>query len=245
MRVFAASEPPREAFQDRELAWFGDLDGDGRAELVTREEVDTGKSELKQAKRPTLRYRFHHLRDLEPEAQPYRTVEVVGHAFDMEDERFDIAAFQDLDADGRKDLVTVTLDFSVFQILKIMATKRLTLGLEFHVYRQQPDGNFTEVPDLDLTEKLKIDLKDLRVGRFAQFAGDFDGDGRADFVHLGRGKVVTVVRGLPPAEVKAVAGELKRLCGAGGSVKDGAVELQGDHRAKIAAHLEARGLGVR
>ena len=61
----------------------------------------------------------------------------------------------------------------------------------------------------------------------------------------GRGKVVTVVRGLPPADVKAVASELKRLCGSGGSVKDGAVELQGDHREKVAAHLEARGLRVR
>jgi hypothetical protein len=180
---------------DRELAWFGDLDGDGRAELVTREEVDTGKSEMKQAKRPTLRYRFHHLRGFAPEAQAYRTVEVVGHAFDIEDDMLDIAAFQDLDADGRKDLVTITLDFSMWQIVKIMATKRLTLGLEFHVYRQEPDGNFTEVPGLDLTEKLKIDLEDLRIGRFAQFAGDFDGDGRADFVHLGRGKVVTVHRG--------------------------------------------------
>ena len=180
---------------DRELAWFGDLDGDGRAELVTSEEVDNGKSEMKQAKRPTLRYRFHHLKDLVPQAA-YRTVEIVGHAFDIDDEDlFDIAAFQDLDADGRKDLVTVTLDFSMWQIVKIVATKRLTLGLEFHVYRHEADGNFTEVKDLDLAEKLKIDLNDLRIGRFAQFAGDFDGDGRADFVHLGRGKTVTIHRG--------------------------------------------------
>ena len=186
---------PVEDDGDRELAWFGDLDGDGRAELVTSEEVDTGKSEMKQAKRPTLRYRFHHLEDLVPEA-PYRTVEIVGHAFDVDDEDlFDIAAFQDLDADGRKDLVTVTIDFSMWQILKIMATKRLTLGLEFHVYHQGADGDFTEVKDLDLAEKLKIDLNDLRIGRFAQFAGDFDGDGRADFVHLGRGKTVTIHRG--------------------------------------------------
>ena len=61
----------------------------------------------------------------------------------------------------------------------------------------------------------------------------------------GRGKVVTAVRGLPPDELKAIASELKRLCGSGGSVKDGAVELQGDHREKVAAHLEARGLRVR
>jgi translation initiation factor 1 len=72
-----------------------------------------------------------------------------------------------------------------------------------------------------------------------------DGVVRVSRERSGRGKVVTVVRGLPANDLKAVASELKRLCGSGGSVKDGAVELQGDHREKVAAHLEARGLSVR
>lgn len=72
-----------------------------------------------------------------------------------------------------------------------------------------------------------------------------DGVVRVSRERSGRGKVVTVVRGLPPGDLKAVASELKRLCGSGGSVKDGVVELQGDHREKVAAHLEARGLRVR
>ena len=55
------------------------------------------------------------------------------------------------------------------------------------------------------------------------------------------GKVVTVIRGLPAKDVEELAAELKRLCGAGGAVKDGAVEIQGDHRERIAARL--RGLG--
>jgi translation initiation factor 1 len=55
-----------------------------------------------------------------------------------------------------------------------------------------------------------------------------------------RGKTVTLVSGLPPADVAAVAKELKRLCGSGGSVKDGVVEIQGDQRARIVAHLEGR-----
>ena len=55
------------------------------------------------------------------------------------------------------------------------------------------------------------------------------------------GKVVTVIRGLPAKDVEERAAELKRLCGAGGAVKDGAVEIQGDHRERIAARL--RGLG--
>jgi translation initiation factor 1 len=76
-------------------------------------------------------------------------------------------------------------------------------------------------------------------------SGPGDGVVRVAREKSGRGKVVTVVRGLPPADLKAVATELKRLCGSGGSVKDGAVELQGDHEAKVVTHLEARGLRVR
>jgi translation initiation factor 1 len=55
------------------------------------------------------------------------------------------------------------------------------------------------------------------------------------------GKIVTVIRGLPPRELDERSAELKRLCGAGGAVKDGAVEIQGDHRERIAERL--RGLG--
>lgn len=60
-----------------------------------------------------------------------------------------------------------------------------------------------------------------------------------------RGKTVTIVRGLPARELQEVAGALKRLCGAGGSLKDGAVEIQGDHRDKVAARLRADGYQVK
>ncbi len=55
-----------------------------------------------------------------------------------------------------------------------------------------------------------------------------------------RGKTVTVVHGLPPGELRSMAKELKRLCGAGGSAKDGSVEIQGDHRDAVVAHLSER-----
>ncbi len=55
------------------------------------------------------------------------------------------------------------------------------------------------------------------------------------------GKTVTLVRGLPSAELEARAVELKRLCGAGGTVRDEAIEIQGDHRERVAERL--RGLG--
>ena len=61
------------------------------------------------------------------------------------------------------------------------------------------------------------------------------------------GKTVTVIRGLPErgAALEARAAELKRLCGAGGTARDGAVEIQGDHRDRLAAHLRGQGFTVK
>ena len=59
------------------------------------------------------------------------------------------------------------------------------------------------------------------------------------------GKTVTVVRGLPAADLEKVAADLKRFCGAGGSAKNGAVEIQGDHREKVAGRLSAQGYEVK
>jgi translation initiation factor 1 len=59
------------------------------------------------------------------------------------------------------------------------------------------------------------------------------------------GKVVTVIHGLPANNLEDRAKDLKRLCGAGGAVKDGAVEIQGDHRERIADHLRVLGHSVK
>ena len=57
------------------------------------------------------------------------------------------------------------------------------------------------------------------------------------------GKSVTVVNGLPVAgeALRDLAAELKRRCGAGGAVKDGNVEIQGDHRDAVLDELGRRG----
>jgi hypothetical protein len=182
-----------------------DLDGSGRAEAVfgiERSRGDSMRKEMKDAKRPIQDYSFHRLgEDLNIGSDPYFEMEVVGHTMDAEDMEEDfpfwIQQFDDLDGDGRQDLITVTLDFSIFQVMRILVTKSISVGIDFHVYHQKPDGSFREVEGLDLSEKLKFDLNNLELGRFAQFGGDFDGDGRRDFVHLGRGRVLTIHTGQP------------------------------------------------
>lgn len=69
----------------------------------------------------------------------------------------------------------------------------------------------------------------VRVGRATQ--------GRA-------GKGVSVVTGLalPPGELDALARALKQRCGSGGTVRDGVIEIQGEHRDSIVALLAERGI---
>jgi translation initiation factor 1 len=57
------------------------------------------------------------------------------------------------------------------------------------------------------------------------------------------GKTVTVISGLQhdPATLEVLLKKLKQQCGAGGTLRDGEIEIQGDHRERVAAALAAMG----
>ncbi len=56
-----------------------------------------------------------------------------------------------------------------------------------------------------------------------------------------KGKKVTLVTGLQhnPATMEDLARTLKKYCGAGGTVKDGEIEVQGDQKEKVTQKLRA------
>jgi translation initiation factor 1 len=62
-----------------------------------------------------------------------------------------------------------------------------------------------------------------------------------------KGKGVSTINGLdlPDKDLKQLAKNLKQLCGTGGSVKNGVIEIQGDHREKLRAELEKQGHTVK
>jgi len=62
-------------------------------------------------------------------------------------------------------------------------------------------------------------------------------------VKQGGNKIVTPVRGFvgTAADLTDLGKQLKAACGAGGSVKDGEVLVQGDHRDKVLAWLVSKG----
>jgi translation initiation factor 1 len=57
------------------------------------------------------------------------------------------------------------------------------------------------------------------------------------------GKGVTTVTGLPlpKSDIEALAAEFKKRCGSGGTVRNGVIEIQGDHRDTIVAELAKLG----
>ena len=61
------------------------------------------------------------------------------------------------------------------------------------------------------------------------------------------GKTVTVITGVVASgeELSALAQQLKKLCGSGGTIKDGNIEIQGDHCDKVMAKLTALGYRVK
>lgn len=62
-----------------------------------------------------------------------------------------------------------------------------------------------------------------------------------------KGKGVTLIKGLPLADsdLKSLAKSMKRHCGSGGAVKDGVIEIQGDHRALLKTFLENQAYTVK
>ncbi len=75
-----------------------------------------------------------------------------------------------------------------------------------------------------------------------------DGIVRISLDRKGRaGGVVSLITGLPgsPEALKTLATELKRRCATGGTVKNGTIEIQGDHRDTLVEVLRAKGFTVK
>jgi translation initiation factor 1 len=58
---------------------------------------------------------------------------------------------------------------------------------------------------------------------------------------------MAIITGVPlhPEGIKNLARELKQTCGTGGTVKNGIIEIQGDHRDLLVEELEKHGWTVK
>ena len=199
---------------DFDLTYVGPLRPTGPAGVVYVEslgEEDAGmREEMRQAREPDQRLHFRTLRiggdgdggglAISAGADERPSQAVTGYVPEDwpagrgdDDGDFQLpGGFQDLNGDGRTDLVTVTNDISLMKAMAILATRRLTLDLAFHPWCQGEDGAFRRAPGTPLESRLTINLNDIELRRRSLFSGDFDGDGRADFLQLGRPKAIGI-----------------------------------------------------
>lgn len=94
------------------------------------------------------------------------------------------------------------------------------------IYSTNPDFEYTDDNNSE-AETLAPNQQDLRIW----------------LERKGGGKVTTAVKGFIGTEtdLEALGKLLKNTCGSGGTVKDGEVQIQGDHRDKVINWLVAKG----
>jgi len=100
----------------------------------------------------------------------------------------------------------------------------------------------------DLNIVYSTDQGRIRPEKKKQSASKGDGMVRVGRETKGRkGKGMTVVTGVPlhPEGLRDLAKQLKQKCGTGGTVKDGKIEIQGDHRDLLVTELQAMGYTVK
>jgi translation initiation factor 1 len=91
-------------------------------------------------------------------------------------------------------------------------------------------------------------LKSLAPNAAAPAGGPANARVRVGRQTAGRsGKGVSVVTGLPLSapELEALGTRLKKLCGAGGAVRDGVIEIQGEHRDRLVQELVKLGFDAK
>ena len=94
-----------------------------------------------------------------------------------------------------------------------------------------------------------VSATDLAANVKADAQAKADAQKAKDVVRVSRetkgrgGKAVTLVTGisLPDKDLDALGKQLKASCGSGGTVKDGIIEVQGDHIDRVVALLVAQG----
>jgi predicted translation initiation factor SUI1 len=111
------------------------------------------------------------------------------------------------------------------------------LGSQDRILHLEHQKKYRSLSDLE-------QLIEPRPVRAVSPKGQHDGKGRTIHVlldtHGRKGKSVTIVSGLRhnPTTMEEIGRILKKYCGAGGTIKEGKIEIQGDQRERVSTKLK-------
>ena len=214
MRRFPAFpfEEERRADSNLLLPDFGDLDGDGDADLIVHRTVGTLTGS-----RAETRVHVNPGGGADPLAPAVGTLTVEGGVATAE--------LADLDGDGRAEIVQSVLPFGALQLLRILTRRQAEL--ELHVYGFA--GAKLGQPTLRWSGEvaLPFDLGTARVtAMLPTFAGDWNGDGRKDLAYGDGDGSVRLRLGEPGPRFGPEAASLALPTNGGGTL---VFDLDGDH----------------
>jgi hypothetical protein len=154
----------------RRIDRIADLNGDGVADLLTTATHSRGVFDK------SSDFAIHLGRNNEGwvsySREPDSTLVSEGMQFDL--------LVEDLDGDGRKDLVVPSVRLGLGRVIKALFSGTMTMDLGF--YRSDDQGFYTGKPNFSASSKLRIDLKKGQTDVPAILAADFDGDGVKDLL---------------------------------------------------------------
>ena len=158
-----------------------DFDGDGLCDLFVRKVVVQKKAVVN-------------------DKQQYQLFLNRGQRFDSKPNQgfvlksFDDPELMDLDGDGRQDIVTGYFEFTLTNIVKALLSKRATIDLSFFLYG---DKGFPDAPNEERNFKIHISLsnRDENFAPAVELKGDYDGDGRLDFLMQTEDDRIEIFRG--------------------------------------------------
>ena len=100
-------------------------------------------------------------------------------------------ALYDVDRDGRRELLRIEFDFSLFEIIEMLVSRELDVSLSIHRY--SGDGGFGEKPWLRRSISVPFSFQTFRLKGFVPTAGhDVNADGYLDFVSSGDGDQIEI-----------------------------------------------------
>ena len=167
LRPFTPKEELRHLATSLSL-YAQDLDGDGLADLVLHRTIGT----LLSSRSETLIYR-NRGNGADPSGEPDLTLADEGG--------FGAIFLQDVDGDGRSELLQTLVPFGVIQVMRVLVTERAQA--KFRLLRFEGEGVSTTKSSWEEDVSVPLDFSNGRVaGVIPTLAGDLNGDGLRDLV---------------------------------------------------------------
>lgn len=173
---------------------FGDMTGDGVADLLLFHTLERESDSFREEKNPkTFVELFPGDGELAFPDRPVSRSLIRGMVVTSDGgEGQALPSFIDLNGDGMLDILGISFDVGVFQLLKLATVQKLTVEIFFKNYLQTPGHGFHGIPVHEVKEKIRINLRDLEMPEFPFFNGDFNGDGIRDYIRFEGGSSLGV-----------------------------------------------------